>query len=103
MRKLLLSCIALLAGVHASAKPVGDPARGEGLTQRWCASCHQPVKGDIVTDAAPTFAQIARKAKEDPSYIRAFLNHPHAPMPPLDLDQIEIADIAAYFDDLSKR
>lgn len=103
MRTTLLSCIALLVTAHAVAKPVGDPGRGEGLTQRWCATCHQPVGGAAATDMVPTFAQIAGKAKEDPAYIRAFLNHPHAPMPPLDLDQQEIADIVAYFDDLSKR
>ena len=101
MRTALLSCIALLATAHAMAKPVGDASRGAALTQRWCAACHQP-DGGAVTDAAPTFARIAEKAKQDPAYIRAFLNHPHAPMPPLDLDQVEIADIVAYFDGLPK-
>jgi len=103
MRTALLSCIALLATVHAVAKPVGDPARGAALTQRWCASCHQPAAAATATDMIPTFAQIATKAKADPAYMRGFLNHPHAPMPPLNLDQAEIADIVAYFDDLSKR
>jgi len=103
MRIALLSCIALLTAVHAVAKPIGDAGRGEVLTQRWCASCHQPPAGGTATDMIPTFAQIANKAKEKPGYIRAFLNRPHAPMPPLNLDQAEIADIVAYFDDLSKR
>lgn len=103
MRIALLSCVALLAASHAIAKPIGDSGRGEALTQRWCASCHQPAGGAPATDMVPTFAQIAKKAKEDPTYIRAFLNRPHAPMPPLNLSQAEIADIVAYFDDLSKR
>lgn len=103
MRTALLSCIAILAAAHAVAKPVGDPGRGEALTQRWCASCHQPTGKAAATDMVPTFAQIAAKEKMNPAYIRTFLNHPHAPMPPLDLDQAEIADIVAYFDDLAKR
>lgn len=102
MRIALLSCIALLAG-QAVAKPIGDPARGEALTQRWCATCHQPAGHATATDMVPTFPQIAAKSKDDPAYIRAFLNRPHAPMPPLNLNQAEIADIVAYFDDLSKR
>jgi mono/diheme cytochrome c family protein len=93
----------MLATAQAVAKPVGDAGRGEALTQRWCASCHQPAGGAPATDMVPTFGQIAKKAKDDPAYIRAFLNRPHAPMPPLNLDQAEIADIVAYFDDLSKR
>lgn len=103
MRTALLSCIALLAAAQAVAKPIGDSGRGETLTQRWCASCHQPAGGAPATDMVPTFTQIAKKAKDNPSYIRAFLNRPHAPMPPLNLDQGEIADIVAYFEDLSKR
>jgi len=103
MRIALLSCIALLATAHAMAKPVGDAGRGEALTHRWCAACHQPAGAAVATDAAQTFARIAEKVRKDPAYIRAFLNHPHAPMPPLDLDQGEIADIVAYFDELSKR
>jgi mono/diheme cytochrome c family protein len=102
MRIASLLCIALLAAVPVAAKPVGDAARGEALTRRWCAACHQP-EGAAASDAAPTFTWIAGQEKKDPAYIRAFLNHPHAPMPPIDLDQAEIADIVAYFDDLSKR
>jgi mono/diheme cytochrome c family protein len=102
MRIASLFCIALLAAVPVAAKPVGDARRGEALTQRWCASCHQ-AGGAVGTDAAPTFTWIAGQAKKDPDFIRAFLNHPDAPMPPIDLDQAEIADIVAYFDDLSKR
>ena len=103
MRIALLSCVVLLATAQAAAKPVGDPDRGEALTRRWCAACHQPAGKAVATDAVPTFAQIAEKVRRNPGYIRAFLNHPHAPMPPLDLDQAEIADIVAYFDDFSKR
>jgi len=103
MRIASLLCLVLVAAGHpAEAKPVGDTRRGEALTQRWCAACHQPSGGAVATDAAPTFPWIASQVKKNPGYIRAFLNHPHAPMPPIDLDQQEIADIVAYFGDLSK-
>ncbi len=103
MRIAALSCILLLVAATAVAKPVGDSGRGEALTQRWCAACHQPGGAGGASDAAPTFVWIAGQVKQNPGFIRAFLNHPHAPMPPIDLDQAEIADIVAYFDDLSKR
>ena len=57
MRTTLLSCIALLATAQAVARPVGDPGRGEALTQRWCATCHQPIAGSAAADMVPTFAQ----------------------------------------------
>jgi mono/diheme cytochrome c family protein len=103
MRTVLLFCVALLVAAPVAAKPVGDVRRGEALTLRWCAACHQTPSGAVASDAAPTFVWIAGQMRKDPGFIRAFLNHPHAPMPPVDLDQVEIADIVAYFDDLSKR
>ncbi len=84
-------------------KIVGDAERGEALAKRWCASCHLPDATGAVSDAVPTFHWIGQQARNDPAGIRAFLQHPHPPMPPLELDRTQIADIVAYFDTLAQR
>jgi mono/diheme cytochrome c family protein len=80
-------------------KAVGDAARGAGLAKRWCAECHSP--NGVVSDAAPTFQWIARRNQQQPGFIRAFLTHPHAPMPPLELDRSQIEDLVTYFGTLA--
>jgi mono/diheme cytochrome c family protein len=93
---------------HASsgAKPIpviGDAQRGEALVTRWCTSCHRLSDDGSATDQAPTIRWIAGQVKQQPNYIRTFLNHPHAPMPPLDLDRGEIEDVIVYFKGLAAR
>lgn len=97
-------CLVPLPGMSVFAshpvKPVGDAARGEALAQRWCGGCHLQAGQNSTTDAAPSFSWVAEQARSNPGFIRAFLNKPHAPMPPINLDQAEIADLAAYFAEL---
>ncbi len=97
-------CLVPLLGTSVLAshpvKPVGDAARGEALARRWCGGCHLQAGQNSTTDAAPSFSWVAGQARSDPGFIRAFLNKPHAPMPPINLDQAEIADLAAYFSEL---
>jgi mono/diheme cytochrome c family protein len=105
MSCLIVAAVALsLSAVGQSAvRPVGDAKRGEVLAARWCATCHlQPGQG-AATDAAPPFQLVADKAARDPGFIRAFLNKPHAPMPPLNLNQAEIADLIAYLTEQGRR
>jgi len=80
-----------------------DDIRGEALATRWCAPCHLPGANGKVTDAAPTFHAVAALARKDPDSIRTFLARPHAPMPPLELDRGQIADLVAYFQKLANR
>jgi len=90
----------------SSAQPikyVGDAQRGEALVTRWCTSCHRLSDDGSATDQAPTIRWIAGRVRENPAYIRTFLNHPHAPMPPLDLDRGEIEDVIVYFGELAAR
>jgi mono/diheme cytochrome c family protein len=87
----------------SSMKPVGDARRGEVLADRWCATCHLQPGQAAATDVAPPFQRVAEKAASDPGFIRAFLNKPHAPMPPLNLNQAEIADLIAYLVEQAKR
>jgi mono/diheme cytochrome c family protein len=100
---VFVALVALGSALGVSARPIGDPQRGEALTQRWCVACHQAKGADVATDAVPSFAWIAGQVRKDPDFIRGFLNHPHAPMPPIDLNQAQIADLIAYFDEMSKR
>ncbi len=99
----VFALVAFGVACGASARPIGDPQRGEALTQRWCVTCHQAKGANVATDAVPSFSWIAGQVRKNPDFIRGFLNHPHAPMPPIDLNQAEIADLIAYFDELSKR
>jgi mono/diheme cytochrome c family protein len=78
-------------------KAIGDPVRGEALAKRWCASCHLPGANGSATDAAPSFPRVADWAQSHPDDIRTFLTRPHAPMPPLELDRVQIEDMVAYF------
>jgi cytochrome c len=84
-------------------KIVGDAKRGEALVTRWCTSCHRLSDDGTASDQAPSIRWIADLARKNPDYIRTFLNHPHAPMPPLDLDRTEIEDAVAYFREFGKR
>jgi mono/diheme cytochrome c family protein len=110
MRKTAIIALLAFAGAPpAAAQPddavprpqpiriVGDAARGEALVTRWCTSCHRLSNDGTASDQAPSIPWIADQARKDPNYIRVFLNHPHAPMPPLDLDRGEIEDAVAYF------
>jgi cytochrome c len=108
-KKVVVALIAFAGALPAAAqqndavprprpiKIVGDAARGEALVTRWCTSCHRLPNDGTATDQAPTISWIAEQVQKDPNYIRVFLDHPHAPMPPLDLDRSEIEDAVAYF------
>lgn len=84
-------------------KILGDAKRGETLVTRWCTSCHRLTDDGTASDQAPTIRWIADLAQKNPGYIRTFLNRPHAPMPPLDLDRTEIEDAVTYFQLFGKR
>ena len=101
---LALAGIAFTANGQAEQHPlkgIADASRGATLAGRWCAACHAP--DGAVTDAAPTFRWIAERNRRQPGFIKAFLSHPHAPMPPLELDRDQIADLVAYFRSLDGR
>lgn len=72
---------------------------GAELAARWCAGCHVVSPSGAGTDSAPSFAAIA--AKHDADTIRDFLARPHAtPMRGFNLNNREIADVAAYIESL---
>lgn len=83
----------------SSAKIRGDVARGHALANKWCASCHL-VDGTAAKDQTPPFKAIAAGPKGEPDHLRAFLNQPHAPMPPLQLTNQEIEDLVVFLQSL---
>ena len=105
-RAFLATCtalFALLAWESAPAQPTqapgptrGNASIGEALAKRWCNECHLVGASGKGTDAAPTFASIARDPAKGPEHLRAFLSKPHAPMPPIPLSGTEVEDLIAY-------
>lgn len=89
-----------------TASPAGAVApsaeAGAELASRWCAACHVVAPSGAGTDAAPSFAAIARlRSTED---IRSFLAKPHArPMRGFTLTTREIEDVTAYIETLEQR
>lgn len=92
-------------GAAAAAASVGaaeaqtvrpDPANGEALARRWCASCHV-VSADQKSAAsdAPTFASIGRGGITAEG-LALFLLSPHPNMPDMALTRKEVADLVAY-------
>lgn len=75
----------------------GDRVRGQVIAARWCASCHDTGVGNA-SDQVPSFANVAKRQKG--AVLRAFLHAPHKPMPPLQLTNQEIEDLAVFIESL---
>jgi len=105
MRALVLTAVLFMLAAPALGqgnRMAGDPANGEALARRWCASCHLLEGQSKASDAVPAFATIAHDPQKGPEYLRTFLANPHPPMPPLQLSRSEIGDLVAYFGELSQ-
>lgn len=73
-----------------------DPATGEIIAKRWCASCHLVAPDQTRASAdAPTFSAIAAKKMDDDA-LAAFLQTPHPRMPDMSLSRNEISDLVAF-------
>ena len=83
------------------AKVFGDSARGQAIVAKWCVSCHA-VDGKTVSDQVPSLSSVANSPLGNPDTLRAFLNQPHKPMPPLQLTNQEIEDVVAYLQNLKR-
>ena len=100
---IVVQTIAFSVGsnVAVAAQIVGDAVRGKDITSKWCVGCHVR-DNKMGSDNAPPLTSIAAKGAKSPGFLRSFLAQPHAPMPPLQLNNQEIEDIAAYFGELSR-
>ncbi len=92
----------VLMAMPAHALVVADPAKGEIIAKRWCATCHL-VSPDqkMASSDVPSFASLAH-SKLSPEALRVFLSNPHPRMPDMDLTRSEIADIVAYIRSLDR-
>ncbi len=102
MRSALLSLLFAAAATQAAA--AADAAvDGRALARQWCSSCHVVEPGGRGSDAAPPFADIARRHSGDRSWIRAWLTDPHPPMKGITLSRRQIDDIIAYLDTMPQK
>ena len=108
IRMMSQAGLALLLAVPVLAAPPApaDPANGERLSKRWCASCHLVAAGQTTASAdAPTFEALANAPGKTPQAIADFLaltESTHSKMPDMSLSRVEIGDIAAYIATLKK-
>lgn len=95
----ILPVLAFAAPLPASALPA-DPAQGEQIARRWCATCHVVAADQKRASAdVPSFFDIgARKTNGD---LTSFLTDPHPKMPNLNLSREQIADLTAYIRSLA--
>jgi mono/diheme cytochrome c family protein len=93
----------LLAVLLPDVAFAADPAQGETLAKRWCASCHivapDQTRG---ADNAPPFASIAKRPGFHVDAVARFLMDPHPKMPDMQLGRREAADLGAYIGSLGK-
>jgi mono/diheme cytochrome c family protein len=86
----------------ADALPA-DPAHGEVLAKRWCASCHIVANDQTRgADNVPAFASIAKMPGFTAEKIAQFLMDPHPKMPDMQLSRDEATDLGAYIASLAQ-
>ena len=95
--------LALLATLSNGVAAPADPANGERLAKRWCASCHI-VSADQTrgADNVPAFAAIAKTPGFSTENIGQFLLDPHPKMPDMQLTRDEARDLGAYIASLKQ-
>ncbi|MGE5506528.1 MAG: c-type cytochrome [Actinomycetota bacterium] len=102
---VLVGFVGLGAAIWLTAGPAGAVAPsaevGADIAARWCAACHVIAPSGAGTDAAPSFASIARHRDSD--YLKGFLARPHAKaMRGFNLTTREIDDVVAYIASLER-
>jgi len=78
----------------------GDPVRGQLTAEKWCVSCHN-IGTKSANDQIPALNVVALRHSGQPAVLRAFLHAPHKPMPPLQLTNQEIEDLAVFIERLN--
>jgi mono/diheme cytochrome c family protein len=90
--------LAIVATEGALAQDAAD--RGRQISHQWCSSCHLVDPGQVVSDGAPSFFQIANDPYITPERLRGWLAAPHEPMPDLNLTRREVDDVVTYLESL---
>jgi mono/diheme cytochrome c family protein len=93
-----------VAIVIAHAQTSGDPQRGYGLAQRFCAECHAVGKRDVGSpnSEAPSFTAVASTPGMTAMALNVFFQTPHRAMPNLILESDQKNDIIAYIMSIKK-
>ena len=93
--------IGLLAVVGAAGIARADPKEGGRLARQWCSGCHIVAanQSGAVPQGPPSFPSLARSSMTA-TQLRAFLSHPHPPMPDLALTRAEIDNLIDYIQSL---
>lgn len=103
MRALSLATMLTIGAATAlPAAAAGDAAEGLALARQWCAACHLVEAGGSTTEGAPPFAAVADRPGVTADSLRAWLAHPHPPMPDLALTRAEIEALVAYIASLGR-
>ena len=98
----LAACLLASMSLFADAASAADPATGERIATRWCASCHAIGREQPRTRTeAASFAEIARVPEFNARLLAFFLLDPHPKMPDMSLTRNEAADLAAFILSLS--
>jgi mono/diheme cytochrome c family protein len=104
--KILKNClVSLTVGAVLKSFPAfaADPAHGEQLAQRWCASCHVVANDQRQASSdAPPFSSVARNPSFNADRLAFFLLDPHPKMPNMSLTRNEATDLAAYIASLAR-
>ncbi|MBU8541181.1 c-type cytochrome [Falsiroseomonas tokyonensis] len=90
-----IPALMLFAGPLQAQGLPGDPLAGQRLAREWCGECHLAAPG-AASDAVPSFRAIAARPGTTAATLRAALQAPHAPMPPLGLSRAQIDDLVAF-------
>ncbi|MBY0511461.1 MAG: c-type cytochrome [Rhodospirillaceae bacterium] len=95
----IFSAVPGLAAAQEGTKAViyGDKERGQAIAAKWCAHCHA-IHTASANDQVPSLPVVATRHKGQPAVLRAFLHAPHKPMPPLQLTNQEIEDLAVFIE-----
>jgi cytochrome c553 len=100
---LRLMTLASVLGLSTMTNAVaaGDIEAGRDLVTRSCTSCHAANDARTATDAAPSFAFLARHNTQKPGWAKDWLMDPHPPMSGIMLSRQQIDDVTAYLNSLS--
>ena len=103
MRAIILTALLGAALIGGQAHAAGNADLGRAIAQNRCSNCHAVEPNLKGGDAAPPFAEIARKHGNDTNWVRSWLTSPHPPMQGISLSREEIDDIVAYLGSLPKQ
>ena len=88
----------------AGGVAMSPAAAGRALAQRLCSGCHiidpSGAGGAVTPVGPPSFPAIANKPGQTAERIKNVLILPHAPMPDMQLTNVEIVNIISYLETL---